>query len=435
MNILLINSNLHHKHGLIAQLLYKLNSNPILVLQQIAAATPKEHSLKLIDDKYDKPHYNGEVDLVGISAVTSSAPRAYRIADTYREKGIPVVIGGIHASALPEEAKHHADSVVIGEAERSWPQLIKDFESGHLKPFYKSDKPANSNLIKCPRHDLLRVPPLFTAVAPSRGCPFNCSFCTLTHLHGQIYRPRPIENVIQEINNTSRKFLVFLHDSALTINKKYAKALFKAMIPLKRKFIAYGTLPSLLDDDELLILANKAGCIVWCLGFETICHDSLKNDANKAYSIDKYESVCRRIHKFQMNVFGSFAFGFDNDEPTVFDNTLQAAYDFGLDGAEFNILTPFPSTRLFHKLNNEGRILTKDWKKYDLRHVVFQPKKMTVEELYDGITNISLKYYSPLKTIQRILDVTINTRKFSNILIMGAMNSVMLRFHGEFSPD
>ncbi|MEM4258287.1 MAG: radical SAM protein [Candidatus Thermoplasmatota archaeon] len=433
MNILLINANMYHRHSWTSQLLYKLNSNPILVLQQLAAATPQNHRVRLIDDRYDNPLINDPVDLVGISTVTPSSFRAYEIAEFYRKKGIPVVLGGIHPSALPEEAKQHADAVVIGEAESTWPQVIADVEKGKLQPFYRAEQPVPPELIPQPRRDLLRLEPLFSAVAPSRGCPYYCSFCTLTHLHGNTYRARPIEHIVDEIKNTPRKFLVFLHDASLTINREYAKALLKAMIPLKRKFIAYGSAPVLAQDDELLKLSYDAGCVIWCVGFESICQDSLKQDAHKGYSVENYEKMVKKIHANHMSVFGSFVFGFDHDTPAIFDATLQKAFDFGLDAAEFNILTPFPITRLFKKLDSEGRILTRDWTLYDLHHVVFQPKLMTADELYQGAASVSNRFYAPDKTLARIANVTFKTRKFPNILVVSAMNVIMARFHLEFT--
>ena len=433
MRILLINANMHHRHNLTSQLLYKLNSNPILVLQQLAAATPREHHVRLIDDRYDNPLVKEQYDLVGISTVTPSGPRAYEIADAWRQRGVPVVLGGIHPSSVPEEAKLHSDAVVIGEAERSWPQLITDLQQGKMKPFYYPEPYVDMKDIPAPRRELMRVRPLMSAVAPSRGCPYHCSFCTLTHLHGAEYRPRPVENVIQEIQQTPRRFLVFLHDASLTINPKYGKKLMKAMIPLKRNFIAYGSAPILARDEELLELSRKAGCVIWCIGFESICQDSLKADANKGYSVESYERMVRDIHRHDMSVFGSFVFGFDHDTPDIFDKTLQAAFDYGIDAAEFNVLTPFPITRLFKQLDKEGRILTRDWEKYDLHNVVYQPKLMTPEELYDGVASVSTQFYSPMRTLQRIANVMVYNRKFPNILVVGAMNTIMARFHSEFT--
>jgi radical SAM superfamily enzyme YgiQ (UPF0313 family) len=252
-------------------------------------------------------------------------------------------------------------------------------------------------------------------------------------MHGSQYRPRPIENVIKEIEHTPRKLLVFLHDASLTINKDYAKSLFKAMKPLKRKFIAYGSAPILSRDEELLKLSEEAGCVVWCVGFESISQESLKSDANKGYQVESYEKMVKKIHKHNMNAFGSFVFGFDHDTPDIFDKTLQAAYDYGIDAGEFNILTPFPITRLFKQLEKEGRILTRDWAKYDLHHVVYQPKNMTPEELYNGVASVSTRFYSPINVVKRISNVTFKNRRLANILVVGAINVIMARFHLELS--
>ena len=281
MKILLINSYMFHQDSILSKVLYKLNSNPELVLSQLAASTPEKHNVKVIDDRYEDPSNHDDFDIIGISTVTPSAPRAYELADQFRKKGKTVVLGGLHPSALPDEAKQHADSVVIGEAEKSWPQLLDDFENGKMKSFYQSESQLNLNDVSFPKHDLLRIKPLFTPIASSRGCPYNCSFCSLTHMHGIKYRSKSIENIIKEIKNTDRKFLVFLHDASLTIDEDYAKALFKAMIPLKRKFIAYGSPPILSKNDELLELSRKAGCVMWCVGLESVCQKSLNEDANK----------------------------------------------------------------------------------------------------------------------------------------------------------
>jgi radical SAM superfamily enzyme YgiQ (UPF0313 family) len=156
-------------------------------------------------------------------------------------------------------------------------------------------------------------------------------------------------------------------------------------------------------------------------------------DAHKRYTVKSYEELVNKVHRYKMSMFGSFVFGFDHDTLDIFERTLQAAYDYGLDAAEFNVLTPFPITRLFHQLEKEGRILTRDWTKYDLHHVVFQPKQMTPEELYEGVAQVSTKFYSPVKTIQRITNVTVKNRRFPNILVVGAMNTIMARFHLEFT--
>jgi radical SAM superfamily enzyme YgiQ (UPF0313 family) len=423
-----------HQDSILKRFLFKLNSNPELILPQLAAATPEKHNLKLIDDRYENPKkYDDGFDIVGISTVTPSAARAYELADYFRKKGKTVILGGLHPSALPHESKQHADSVVIGEAESSWPRLLMDFEKGQMKSFYKSENPLNLNEISFPRHDLLNIKPLFTPIATSRGCPYNCTFCSLAHMHGRRYRHKSIEQIVNEIKNTDRKFLVFLHDASLTIDEDYSKSLFKAMIPLKRKFIAYGSPPILSKNNELLELSRKAGCVIWCVGMESICQKSLYSDAKKKYNTENYEMMVKKIHKNDMSVFSSFVLGFDNDTTEIFDRTLQAAFDYNLDAAEFNILTPFPITRLFNQFDREKRIITYDWTNYDLHHVVFKPKNMSEKELNDGVVKISSKFYSPEKTIQRIINIVLKRRNLSSIVVVGAINTIMARFHLEFS--
>lgn len=433
MKILLINANKDHKHNFKSHLLYKINSTPILVLQQIAAITPEKHSVKLIDDYHDPPNYDADVDIVGISTVTPSASRAYEIADEFRKRGKTVVLGGHHPSAVPKEAKPHADSIVIGEAENTWPHLLKDFEKGKLKPYYKSESPVDPSIIPEPRRDLLRVKSLFSPVVTSRGCPYYCSFCAIAHLYGRKYRPRPVEDIIREIEKIPRRFIVFVHDSSLTIDREYAKAFLKAMIPLKKKFITWGSAPILQNDDELLKLSRKAGCMVWGIGFESISQKSLRKDAEKKYAVESYQTLVKKIHKYGMNVHGAFVFGFDNDTVDIFDKTLEAVYELDIDSMEFSILTPFPITRLFHKLEKEKRILTYDWNKYDLHHVVFQPANMTPEELFNGVEKISKKFYSPQKTLLRITSNIFKRKQLLTVFATWSINFQMSRFHVEYS--
>ena len=432
MKILLINASKDHNYSVLNHFLAKLNSTPNLVLQQLAAATPDKYKIKLLDDSIDPPDYNADVDIVGISSLTAAAPRAYELADEFRKHGKTVVLGGFHPAGMPDEAKKHADSVVVGEAENSWPELLKDYEKGRLKEFYKAKSPINPSDIPEPKREIIKYKTLFYPVVTSRGCPFNCAFCTITHFYGKVYRPRPIENIIKEIKNIPRKFLIFIHDASLTIDSDYAKALFKALKPYKKKFYTWGSIPVVYKDEELIKLSSEAGCVAWCFGFESICQESIRKDANKGYLVETYRDLVNKIHINGMNVYGSFVFGFDHDTPYIFDDTLETVYDYGIDGGEFDVLTPFPITRLFKKFQKEGRILTYDWSKYDLHHVVFQPKNMTPEELFNGVKRISREFYSPSNTIKRMARVTCQMKKLSNIVAVGAMNLTMTRFHNEY---
>lgn len=432
MKLLFIAANKDHSESFTAKIVYKLNSSPMLVLQQLAAAVPSEHIVQLIDDRYDNPEYDTDADIIGISTLTPSAPRAYHIADTYRNLGKTVILGGCHPSALPQEAKQHADSVIVGDAETTLPYLLKDYEKNKLKPYYFSQKTQDNSMPE-PCRDLIRIKSLFAAVITSRGCPYNCSFCTLTHLYGQTYKPRPIEEIIHEIQTIPRKILVLSHDSSLTVDPNYTKKLFKALIPLKRKFIAWGSVPVLYKNEELLQLSQQAGCLMWGFGFESFNQNSLKQDAQKQYQIATYRQLIKKIHNHNMIVYGSFVFGFDHDTPDIFDTTLQTINAYEIDAAEFDILTPYPITRLYKQLEQEDRILHHNWLKYDLHHVVFKPKHLTPQELQQGTQSISTQFYSPIKTIQRSIGSIMNAKTILTTLASTATNVSMKRFHKEYN--
>lgn len=432
MKILFIYANKDHKHTLITKIKCKLNSGPMLTLQYLAAITPKKHEIELVDDRYDAPDYNSDADLVGISTVTASANRAYEIADKFKNKGKKIVMGGVHPSALPHEALKHADSIVIGEAEKVWLTVLDDCENNNLKPIYKADSFIDMKKMPPPRHELIKVNPIISSVVTSRGCPYNCSFCSITHLFGKTYRPRPIKEIINEIKANPRKNFVLHHDSSLVLDKAYARALFKAMIPLKIHFIGFGNVPVLLKDEELLKLSREAGCVNWGIGFETFNKKSIQKDAEKKYNIDDYKRLVKKIHKYEMSVFGTFVFGFDHDNADVFETTTENVFDLGIDSAEFNILTPFPISRLFKTLDEQGRILTYDWKKYDFHHVVFEPKNMSKDNLYNGCKKISKKFYSPLKTLNRLVNVPLRSKSFIEFIAVASLNANEYFFQREY---
>lgn len=433
MNIVFINANKDHNTSFFSKIAYTINSSPILTLQYLSAITPKQHTAQVIDDRYDPINYAINADLIGISTVTASAPRAYEIADEFRRRKKTVVFGGFHPTACPTEAKYHADSVVIGEAENIWDTVLQDFQNNKLQPFYHTTKETDIAQLPYPDWKCLRIKPMISAVVTSRGCPYNCSYCTLTHFYGQRYRPRPIPKIIHEMKSSPRKYISLSHDSSLTINPDLAKSLLKAMIPLKKKFIAWGSIPTLMKHKDIIPLSKKAGCVIWSFGFESVNQESVDKDAKKAYNVNQYKEIVREIHNHGMHVYGCFVFGFDHDTPDCFDYTLKAAYDYGIDIAEFDILTPFPITRLFTELNQQKRILSYDWKQYDLHHVVFQPKNMSPKELQNGVNKISTHFYSPLKSLQRMFRCFNRNKRFVHQLFISAINLSMARFHKEYN--
>jgi radical SAM superfamily enzyme YgiQ (UPF0313 family) len=366
---------------------FKLRVHPSLTLKQIAYLTPQTHNIQLIDERYQTIDFNTKADLIGISCMTTDAPRAYEIATEFHRREKTVVLGGCHPSTLPDEAKQYADAVLIGEAELNWRKLLEDKENNNLKPFYRNEKPIDLydiNRVKRRINDRLS----FTAaVQSSRGCPYRCEFCAISNnLYGNKHRTRRIEDVLEEIKSTKAKYLYFF-DPSMTIDLKHTKDLFREMKHLNKKFKCFGNITILEKDDELLKLASEAGCKVWFVGLESVSQSTL-DKIGKGNQANKYIESIKKIHDYGMSVFGSFIFGFDTDTVSTFKNTADFVQVSGLDTVEFYILTPYPGTPLFDRLDKEGRILTKDWSKYNENQVVFKPKNMTPEQLFNGTSEV-----------------------------------------------
>ena len=376
---------------------------PKLGLPTIAANTPPDVEVRIVDECVEDIDFNVDVDLVGISVMTYLAPRAYEIAARFRARGVKVVLGGIHVSMCPEEAKEHADSIVVGESEKTWPILVEDFRRGELKSLYEEkDLPKLENL-PIPRRELFKPNSYWTTncVQTSRGCPFACDFCTVTIFGGNQFRLRPIEQVIEEVRRLKKGFVVFVDDN-IAGNKAYAKQLFKALIPLK---ISWGSQASLTmaRDPELLDLAAKSGCTALFIGVESISEENLAA-ANKRFNkVDKYKEEFRRFHDYGILIQTGMIFGFDHDDESAFERTVEFLEENNIELAMFNILTPLPGTNLYKKMDAEGRIIDRDWSHYDGRHVVFKPKLMTPETLQEGFLWAYHKFFSYPSMIKRIV--------------------------------
>lgn len=375
---------------------------PTLQARELATITPKQHTVSVINERYSQIDYSNAYDVVLINFVTSTAPRAYAIADTFRKKNILVVLSGFHASGLPEEASHHADSVLIGRNEQAWVTILEDIEQKQLQPFYHAP-PYNASQVLPPTKITLPGFVMTGAVEATRGCPYHCEFCPETNIQGgNAYYKRPITEVIAEIKTIPQKTLMF-YDTSLTIDPVYTKELFKNMKGLGKKFFCNGNVDVLANDAELVRLSREAGCVAWLVGFESICQNTLASIGKKTNRVDKYSIAVRNIHQNHMVVIGDFMFGFDTDTPAVFTETLAFIKKLNIDVADFSILTPFPGTPLFQKLDDENRILTKDWKYYNMGHVVYTPKKLSPNQLLTGVQGIYDAFYSPLYSIKRIL--------------------------------
>jgi len=405
MKILFIQPKLNTKSSFLNKTMSIIESDQFYYLHfsifYLAQITPLNYSIKIADERYKKINFNQNCDLVVVTFSTSFAHRAYEIADTFRKKGKTVIIGGQHASLIPNEAKNHADSVIIGEPDVIWLQLLSDFENGSLKPFYKNKEFPNPNKIKRVRFNFKNR---FTVarIDASRGCPNCCRFCLAPVLLGDKQRLRPIENVISEIKSTKNKVINF-DDSSLTNNITYAKQLFVELKKLNKKFICCGNVDTLNKDDVLLKLARDAGCIAWFIGFESVNQNALDEIGKKTNKIIEYKSVVQRIHENKMAVIGSFIFGFDADTVDVFDKTLEAIKKLGLDSVDFNILTVYPGTPLFEIFEKEERILTKDWSEYNFGRAVFKPKNMTSTELENNTLRVAQNFFSFSNILRRSL--------------------------------
>jgi len=386
---------------------------PPLGLLNVAAVTPPDIKVSLTDENVDSIDFDKDVDLVGISTMTSAAPRAYEIARQFRKRGVPVVLGGPHVSALPEEGLQHADAVVVGEAEGVWERLIDDFIHGgkdSLKKIYKNDTLPDLSKIPFPRWDILKKERYVVnkVLHLTRGCPYNCSFCSVTQLFGRKIRSRPVDKVVDFIKENigkglSGRFFVFLDDNIMG-NRKYAKELFHALIPLKIIWMSQSSINAAYDE-ELLDLAAKSGCKALFVGIETISEGALKEVGKTQNRVEFYEEAIKRFHRHGIFIHGAFIFGMDDHDKSIFKTTVDFVNKVKLDGVQYSILTPLPGTRFHKQMEKEGRIIDRDWSNYDCGHVVFRPKKMTPAELDRGMAWAYVKSLSLSSIFRRITGV------------------------------
>lgn len=360
----------------------------------VAALTPPEVEVSLTDENVTVIDFQKETDLVGITALTVTAPRAYEIADTFRARGVKVVLGGIHPSVLPEEARQHADAIVIGEAESVWPKVIEDFKANKLQGVYQQlERPSLAGL-PIPRRDLFAKGAYYVrnTLSTTRGCPYSCAFCTVTSFFGHTYRCRPVEEVLKEIETLNQRKLIGFVDDNVVGNLKFAKELFRALIPYKIKWVAQASV-TIARDDELLKLAVASGCIALLIGFETLSPANLAAVGKKVNIVDEYETVIKKIHSHGIAIHGFFILGLDEDDESVFERTLHFAQKMRLESAQFAWPVPYPGTALCESLDKTGRVVTKDWSRYE-SNLVFEPKLMSREMLQQRRDWVWRKFYS-----------------------------------------
>jgi radical SAM superfamily enzyme YgiQ (UPF0313 family) len=378
---------------------------PYLSVTTLAALTPAGWDVSIEDENIQPIAFDEPVDLVGITALTPLAPRAYAIAAEFRKRGVPVVMGGFHATWLPVEAGEHVDTVVVGEAEECWPKLLDDFARGEMKPLYRADDEAKSfPLVPPPRRDLLRKRGyLFhNTIQTTRGCPFGCEFCSVTQFFGRRYRTRSLDEVAHDLDTISggADFL-FIVDDNVVGNPRYAKELFELLARYPFKWLSQASI-TFAENDELLRLAAKSGCQGMFIGFESLDQEALER-VNKSFNkVSKYADAIKKIHDHGIGIQGSFIFGYDWDTPATFDRVLEFTIANRLESVLFTVLTPFPGTEVHRRLTSEGRILSTDWALYDMAHVVYRPAQMTPEELETGYLRANREFHTVGSMFRRL---------------------------------
>jgi radical SAM superfamily enzyme YgiQ (UPF0313 family) len=325
---------------------------------------------------------------------TGNAPRTYELARRFRGRRIPVVLGGPHVTLLPEEAQQHADAIVTGYAEQTWPELLRDFQAGCMRPRY--DQAENLVLagLPFPRRDMLRRFSYATihTFEATRACIHRCDYCVVPFAWGTRPYQKPVEDVVQDIRQFGSKRVFFL-DLNLISDIEHAAQLFKALIPLRVRWFGLAT-AKLAYDNGLLSLVARSGCRGLLVGFESLSRKSLRSSKKGFNDPRRYREIVDKFHSHDISLMGCFVFGMDYDTPDVFRETANFVVEAKVDLPRFAILTPFPGTPLFDRLKAEGRILTEDWSLYDGQHVVFRPAKMSVKQLYDGTEMVWKHAYS-----------------------------------------
>jgi radical SAM superfamily enzyme YgiQ (UPF0313 family) len=407
MNILLVAPSILDNYN--QPMKYKKAFLPPLSLAVLDSLTPPLHNVTIINDVVEKIDYSIPYDLVGITAMTTQSERTYQIADKFRQQGKNVILGGVHPTMLPEEAKLHADSIVIGEADNIWQQILIDCENNTLKDFYQDNtfpdlsklilpKWDNMNMDIYPKKLGARLPmmPLFT----TRGCPYKCKFCSVSKFFGKHYRTKPVEHVLLEIEHTKAENYFFIDDN-IACNPDYSRELFKS---LQGRGLTWFSQVStrILETPDLLDLAAQSGCNSLFVGVESINRDALRN-SNKGFNkVEKYEELIQRMRKAGIVPYLSFIFGFDEDTPEQFRLTVEFLIKNKATRAIFWILVPLPGTVLFNEMTASGRITDTRWSNYDGTKVVFEPKSFSKNELTELYWKSFRKMYTFPKHVSAI---------------------------------
>ncbi|HET9013652.1 MAG TPA: radical SAM protein [Gemmatimonadaceae bacterium] len=375
-----------------------------LTLTTLAALVPDdlEASINLLDEGIGDIDENLDADLIGMTVITGTAPRAYELAARFRRRGLPVVLGGPHVTLVPDDAQPHADAIVTGYAEDTWPELLRDFARGAMRARYTQSAALSLAGRPFPRRDLMPGARFLTnnVFEATRACIHNCEFCVVPAAWGRKPYQKPVEEVVADIRQKRARKLIFV-DLNLIADREYASRLFEALVPLRVEWYGLSTM-LLADDRPLLSLAARSGCRGLLIGFESILSENLRQSSKGFNRPSRFKDVVALMHAHGIAVYGCFVFGMDHDTPEVFLETARLAVEARIDLPRFAISTPFPGTALLARLEREGRILTRNWELYDGQHVVFQPARMSVQELQEGTERAWRAAYSAGSIARRL---------------------------------
>jgi radical SAM superfamily enzyme YgiQ (UPF0313 family) len=404
----------------------------------LAGLTPKDIEVRFYDDRMELIPFDEKTDLVAISVETYTAKRAYQIASEYRKRKIPVVMGGFHASLCPDEVSRHAEAVVVGEAEVLWPQVLDDARHGRLEKFYRQVERPSLAALK-PDRSIFRGKRYLPIglVEAGRGCHFKCEFCAVQTVFGSTQTRRPPEGILAELAALKQeKKLFFFVDDNITSNMAAAKEFFRALIPLKIRWVSQSSINA-AHDDEFLDLLVRSGCQGVLIGFESLNPANLR-DMNKTFNTMRggFEKALANLRRHRIRVYGTFIFGYDGDTPESFTPTVEFAQAHALYIAAFNHLTPFPGTPLYHRLEKENRLLYEAWwldDRYSYNRIPFQPRGMDPDALQRACIGARRTFYSWPSILRRSFDAVNRSNGFMwrNFFLINAMHrtDVTLRDH------
>lgn len=398
-----------------------------LAIAVLASLTPPGIRRAFYDDRLEQIPYDEPTDLAAINVESYSARRAYQVAEKFRRRGVPVVLGGFHATLMPDEVEKHADAVVVGAAEPLWPTLLEDFQAGKLKPRYACDH-ANSFSAVLPDRSIYKGKKYtrVTLVEAGRGCPHHCEFCSICRFFNRRYFPRPVEDVVREIKTLKAKHIFFIDDN-LVVNREHTIELLTALKPLGLVWVGQVSL-SIAGDPVLLRLMKESGCNGVLIGFESLNKENLRamgKTINAA--VRDYGEALDILRKYRLAIYATFMFGYDNDTEESFAETLRFALKQKFFFTAFNHVVPFPGTPLYDRLRQEGRLLYDKWwlaDDYRFGDIAFRPGKMSAEQLSQYCLDYRNKFYSPGSILKRGLDFKSNCKSPFMVGVYFAQNVI-----------